>query len=54
MKTIYILTTLAAASLLTACGGGDSATNLGTVDDSPARWLADPEPASAHLFFHSR
>lgn len=49
MKTIPLLTTLAAASLLAACGGGESASNLGTVNTQPARGdlIQTPPPRTA-------
>ena len=51
MKTIYFLSTVAAASLLAACGGGDSATNLGTVDASPVRGALIQNPPPRTAFF---
>ena len=51
MKTIYLLTTIAAASLLAACGGGDSAKNLGVVDNSPARGALIQNPPPRTAFF---
>lgn len=51
MKTIYLLSTVAAASLLAACGGGDSATNLGTVDASPVRGALIQNPPPRTAFF---
>lgn len=53
MKSRYLLTAVAAASLLTACGGGSSSGNLGTVDTSasPARGalLQNPPPRITSL-----
>ena len=51
MKTIYLLSTVAAASLLVACGGGDSATNLGTVDTQPVRGALIQNPPPRTAFF---
>lgn len=51
MKTSYLLTTIAAASLLAACGGGDSASNLGTVDNAPARGALIQNPPPRLSFF---
>lgn len=51
MKTIYLLSGVAAASLLVACGGGDSATNLGTVDSSPVRGALIQNPPPRTAFF---
>ena len=51
MKTIYLLSSMAAASLLVACGGGDSATNLGTVDSSPVRGALIQNPPPRTAFF---
>ncbi|MEC5214667.1 acetyl esterase/lipase [Polaromonas sp. CG_9.5] len=51
MKTLYLLSTVAAASLLVACGGGDSATNLGTVDTSPVRGALIQNPPPRTAFF---
>lgn len=50
MKIIYLLSTVAAASLLVACGG-DSATNLGTVDSSPVRGALIQNPPPRTAFF---
>ena len=50
MKTIYLLSTVAATSLLVACGG-DSATNLGTVDNSSARGALIQNPPPRTAFF---
>jgi hypothetical protein len=51
MKTTYLLTTIAAASLLAACGGGDSASNLGVVDNSPVRGALIQNPPPRTAFF---
>ncbi|MEO5658597.1 MAG: prolyl oligopeptidase family serine peptidase [Polaromonas sp.] len=50
MKTIYLLSTVAAASVLAACGG-DSAVNLGVVDNSPARGALIQNPPPRTAFF---
>ncbi len=50
MKTTYLLTTIAAASLLAACGG-DSTSNLGVVDNSPARGALIQNPPPRTAFF---
>lgn len=51
MKKNYLLSSLAAAALLAACGGGDSASNLGTVDNNPARGalIQNPPPRITSL-----
>ncbi len=53
MKLAYLMVTAAAASMLAACGGGDSANNLGTVDSSasPARGslIQNPPPRITSL-----
>lgn len=51
MKAVYLLSTVAAASLLVACGGGDSASNLGTVDPTPARGALMQNPPPRTAFF---
>lgn len=51
MKSIYCLGTVAAASLLAACGGGDSASNLGTVDTQPVRGALIQNPPPRTAFF---
>ena len=51
MKTTYLLTTLAATSLLAACGGGDSASNLGVTDNNPARGALMQNPPPRTAFF---
>ncbi|MEO7399702.1 MAG: prolyl oligopeptidase family serine peptidase [Polaromonas sp.] len=51
MKTSYLLTTLATASLLAACGGGNSAGNLGVVDSNPARGALIQNPPPRTAFF---
>ncbi len=51
MKTIHFLTAIAAASLLAACGGGDSASNLGVVDNNPARGALIQNPPPRTAFF---
>ncbi|MEP6965856.1 MAG: prolyl oligopeptidase family serine peptidase, partial [Polaromonas sp.] len=51
MKKIHILTTVAAASLLAACGGGDSPANLGVVDSNPARGALIQIPPPRTAFF---
>ena len=50
MKTIYWLSTVAAASLLVACGG-DSGTNPGPVNTPPVRGalIQNPPPRTAFL-----
>ena len=50
MKTIYLLSIVAAASLLAACGG-DSADNLGIVDNTPARGALIQNPPLRTAFF---
>ena len=50
MKTIYWLSTVAAASLLVACGG-DSATNPGPVDTPPVRGALIQNPPPRTAFF---
>lgn len=50
MKPSYLLTTIAAASLLAACGG-DSANNLGVVDNNPARGTLIQNPPPRTAFF---
>ncbi|MDB5932329.1 MAG: hypothetical protein JWR60_4036 [Polaromonas sp.] len=51
MRSIYLLSTVAAASMLAACGGSDSASNLGTVDTSPARGTLIQNPPPRTAFF---
>ena len=51
MKTSYLLTTIAAASLLAACGGGDSPSNLGVVDNNPGRGALIQNPPPRTAFF---
>ncbi|GBU15089.1 hypothetical protein AwPolaro_04670 [Polaromonas sp.] len=51
MKTNDLWSTLAVVSLLSACGGGDSASNLGVVDNSPARGTLTQYPAARLSFF---
>ena len=51
MKTTHLLTTIAAASLLAACGGGDSAKNLGVVDNTPVRGTLIQNPPPRTAFF---
>ncbi|MEO7159815.1 MAG: alpha/beta hydrolase [Polaromonas sp.] len=51
MKTIHLLSALAAASLLAACGGGDSASNLGTVNSTPAPGALIQNPPPRTAFF---
>ena len=51
MKTTNLLTSLAAASLLAACGGGDSAQNQGVVDNNPARGALIQNPPPRTAFF---
>ena len=51
MKPLYLLSTLVAASLLVACGGGDSASNLGTVDAAPVRGALIQNPPPRTAFF---
>ena len=51
MKPIHLLSTVAAASLLVACGGGDSASNLGTVDNNPVRGALIQNPPPRTAFF---
>lgn len=51
MKKTYLLSTIAAASLLAACGGGDSAKNLGVVDNTPARGTLIQNPPPRTAFF---
>jgi Prolyl oligopeptidase family len=51
MKTIYLLSTVAAAALLAACGGHDSANNLGAVDTNPARGALIQNPPPRTAFF---
>ena len=50
MKTIAFSSIVAAASLLAACGG-DSADNLGTVDNTPARGALIQNPPPRTAFF---
>lgn len=50
MKTIHLLSIVAAASLLVACGG-DSPSNLGVVDNSPARGTLIQNPPIRTAFF---
>ena len=50
MKTHYFLSTVAAACLLTACGG-DTASNLGTVDTTPGRGALIQNPPPRTAFF---
>ncbi|CAN5496253.1 hypothetical protein BH10PSE16_BH10PSE16_16370 [soil metagenome] len=51
MKTAHLLSAIATASLLAACGGGDSASNLGVVDNSPARGTLIQNPPPRTAFF---
>ena len=51
MKTRYLLTAIAAASLITACGDSGSPGNLGVVDNSPARGALIQNPPPRTAFF---
>jgi len=51
MTPVHLLTALAAASLMAACGGSDSPANLGRVDDSPARGALIQNPPPRTAFF---
>jgi hypothetical protein len=46
-----LLSSVASASLLVACGGGDSATNLGVVDNNPVRGALIQNPPPRTAFF---
>ena len=50
MKTHYFLSTVAAACLLTACGG-DTAFNPGPVDTTPGRGALIQNPPPRTAFF---
>ena len=51
MKTLHLLSTVAAASLLVACGGDDSPNSVGVVDNSPARGALVQNPPPRTAFF---